>query len=147
MLMAAGSCPAVPVSSLHAIQMGRGRKVSPKTGKSFSGGVDGGRRERHYATEIAEALRAKLGDTHRAIKTVMRWTGANERTVKNWRAGTRGPNGEHLVALVRHSDSVLEAFLRLTGRERTVAESKLIGMREKLKETLELIDTLTDEGD
>ena len=118
----------------------------PKTGKSFPDGAGGGRRERHYAAVIAEALRAELGDTHRAIKTVMRWTGANERTVKNWLGGTRGPNGKHLVALVRHSDSVLGAFLHLAGRERVIAEGKLIGMREKLRETLELIDMLTDQS-
>ncbi len=40
---------------------------------------------------ITEALRAELGDTHRAVKTVTRWTGANERTVKNWLTGHARP--------------------------------------------------------
>lgn len=77
----------------------------------------------------------------------MRWTGANERTVKNWLAASSGPSGEYLVALLRNSDSVLEVLLYLAGRERTIAEKKLISMREKLKETLELIDTLADKSD
>ena len=38
-------------------------------------------------------------ETHQAIKTVMKWTGAKERTVKNWFAGSNGTNGHHLAAL------------------------------------------------
>jgi hypothetical protein len=55
----------------------------PKKGKTFPGGTDRG----PYASAIAQALQRGLGDTHRAIKIVMRWTGAAERTVKNWFAG------------------------------------------------------------
>lgn len=40
-----------------------------------------------YRAAIAAALREELGQTHRAIKTAMRWTGASERTVKYWIAG------------------------------------------------------------
>jgi hypothetical protein len=36
--------------------------------------------------------------------------------------------------------------MALAGRERTLAEKKLIRMREKLKDILELIGTLTDES-
>ena len=35
-----------------------------------------------YRQAIADALRRELGPTHQAIKTVMRWTGASERTAK-----------------------------------------------------------------
>jgi pyocin large subunit-like protein len=119
----------------------------PKKGKTFPGGDGSGRRELHYAAAIAAALRAELGDTHRAIKTVMQWSGANEKTVKNWFAGASGPSGEHLVALVRHSDSVLEIFLRLAGRKRTIAENKLTNACETLKQTLALIDTLKTNSD
>jgi hypothetical protein len=62
---------------------------------------------------IAAALRRDLGSTHQAIKTVMRWTGASERTVKNWFAARSGPSGEHLVALIHHSDEVFERNLLL----------------------------------
>jgi hypothetical protein len=73
----------------------------------------------------------------------MRWTGASERTVKNWFAGTSGPSGEHLVALLRHSDTVLEAVLHLAGREQAVAAKKLLDLRDTLVEMLDLITDLT----
>lgn len=126
--------------------MGRRGKMFPKKGKTFPGGDRDGHQEGDYVAAIAEALQAELGDTHRAVKTAMRWTGANERTVKNWHAGTSGPRGAHLVALVRHSDLVLDAFLRLAGCERIITRRKLISMRHKLQETIELIDTVIRAG-
>jgi hypothetical protein len=49
------------------------------------------------------------------IKTVAGWTGANERTVKNWVSGRYGPCGSHLIMLMRHSDEVIE-ISALNGR-------------------------------
>lgn len=69
-----------------------------------------------YRTAIAAALREELGLTHRAVKTAMRWTGASERAVKYWIAGERGPSGEHLIALARHSDTVFHMVLLLACR-------------------------------
>jgi hypothetical protein len=69
-----------------------------------------------YRTAIAMALHEELDDTHRAIKMAMRWTGASERTVKYWFAGERGPSGDHLIALARHSDAALYVVLALAGR-------------------------------
>ena len=66
-----------------------------------------------YRSAIAITLRGELGLTHRAVKTAMRWTGASERTVKYWIAGERGPSGEHLIALARHSDIVFHMVLML----------------------------------
>jgi len=48
-----------------------------KTGNSFL-------TQQQYADGIAKALHLELGGTHQAVKTMMRWTSANERTVKNW---------------------------------------------------------------
>jgi hypothetical protein len=45
-----------------------------------------------YAAAVAHALTRQLGGTHQAVKTVMRWTGASERIVKNWFAGSCGPS-------------------------------------------------------
>ncbi|MDX8401414.1 MAG: hypothetical protein R8K47_02150 [Mariprofundaceae bacterium] len=56
------------------------------------------------------------GGTHRTIKMAMRWTGASERTVKYWFAGERGPSGDHLISLARHSGAVLCIILALAGR-------------------------------
>lgn len=69
-----------------------------------------------YRTAMAMALHAELGSTHRAIKSAMRWTGASERAVKYWFAGERGPSGEHLVSLARHSDAVLIVLLKMADR-------------------------------
>ena len=46
----------------------------------------------------------------------MRWTGASERTVKYWFAGERGPSGEHLILLARHSDAIVLVLLALAER-------------------------------
>ena len=69
-----------------------------------------------YRKAMAMALHEELGSTNRAIKMAMRWTGASERTVKYWIAGERGPSGEHLIALARHSDIVFHMVLMLAVR-------------------------------
>ncbi len=69
-----------------------------------------------YRQAIADALRRELGPTHQAIKTVMRWTGASERTAKYWLSGERGPSGEHLIRLARQSDAVLITILTMSER-------------------------------
>jgi hypothetical protein len=91
---------------------------------------------------IAYALQNQLGTTHQAVKIVMRWTGAGERTVKNWLAGVSGPSGQHLVDLIRHSDDVLEVLLILAERQQIVAAQKLVDVRNKLAETVGQIDEL-----
>ncbi|WP_448105981.1 hypothetical protein [Pseudomonas azerbaijanoccidentalis] len=105
-----------------------------KTGKSFLA-------PEQYAAEIAKALHKELGETHQATKTLMRWTNANERTVKNWLAGSNGPRGDHLVALVKHSDLALAAFLGMAGRPHALTASELPSLRQKLQMVLERIDS------
>jgi hypothetical protein len=69
-----------------------------------------------YSLEIGKALRAELGGSHRAIKTLMRWTGASERTAKNWLAGAHAPSGCYLIILVRESNLVARTVFQLAGR-------------------------------
>ena len=69
-----------------------------------------------YRKAVADALRRELGPTHQAIKTVMRWTGASERTAKYWLSGERGPSGEYLIQLAQHSDAVLITILTMAER-------------------------------
>jgi hypothetical protein len=122
----------------------KGRKVRPVSGKTFprlsgtvekSDGYD-------FTAVIAETLRETYGRSGRSIKTVMAYTGAGERAVKNWFGGKNGPNGENLVKLVRHSDEVLEALLLMAGREDILAGKLLVDARDKLVEMLEIIDQL-----
>jgi len=88
----------------------------PKKGTVFPGQSDRRKARLEYASLVAQAMRSELGGTHQAIKTVMRWTGAGERTVKNWFNAEKGPSGVYLLRLVHESDDVLYAFLRAAGR-------------------------------
>jgi hypothetical protein len=69
-----------------------------------------------YPLAISLALTEELGGSRQAIKKLVRWTGASERTAQNWLSGVRGPSGQHLVALAKHSPAVHFAYLSMTGR-------------------------------
>jgi len=86
--------------------------VVPKKGTTVHVSAD----QAGYRKAIAAALRAELGQTHQAVKTVMRWTGASKRTVKYWLSGERGPSGEHLIVLAQHCDAVLLTILAMAER-------------------------------
>ena len=122
----------------------KGRKIRPISGKTFRKPSDGVAAidEYHFAAVIAETLRDAFGGSRMAIKTVMAYTGAGERTVKNWFEAKNGPNGENLIELVRHSDEVLEAFLLMSGREEILTAKKLVDARSTLVEMVEFIDRL-----
>ncbi len=122
----------------------KGRKVRPVSGKTFprSSGTVEKSDGYDFTAVIAETLRETYGRSGRSIKTVMAYTGAGERAVKNWFGGKNGPNGENLVKLVRHSDEVLEALLLMAGREDILAGKLLVDAREKLVEMIEIIDQL-----
>jgi hypothetical protein len=89
-----------------------------------------------YAAAIAGALRRELGTTHQAVKSVMRWTGASERTVKYWFSGRRGPSGEHLIALAASSESILETLLRRAGRQKYAVIPRLAEVHDKLTDVV-----------
>lgn len=116
----------------------------PNKGNNFPNGTRRGKDSLNYPAAIAGALKAELGNSHRAVKTVMRWTGANERTVKNWLAGKRGPRGEHLLSLMRYSNATLDQVLELSGRQHIIAGRELFEVRNVLAATLEKIDLCFD---
>jgi hypothetical protein len=69
--------------------------------------------------------------------------GACERTVKNWFAGACGPNGDHLVAIIRHSGSAFEAVM-LRAEPHEVATAKmLVEVPDALATMLEIIVDMT----
>ena len=72
--------------------------------------------ERDYASRIRQARRGELGGSRVAAKAIMRWTGASNRTARNWLNGAASPSGYHLLCLARESDAVLGAILSLSGR-------------------------------
>lgn len=73
--------------------------------------------EADYVRLITGALRDDLGEARGAAKTLMRWTGASNRTARNWIGGAVGPSGLHLVCLARQSDAVMAAFLAMSERQ------------------------------
>ena len=116
----------------------------PKMGKTFPD-EDGRRVDRlEYQAAISAALKRELGGSHRAIKTAMKWTGASERTAKNWFAGSHGPAGEHLIELLRNSDGVAAAVLALSGRSELRVVAGLHQTRETLLHVLEALDALLE---
>jgi hypothetical protein len=99
----------------------------PKTGKNFPTTTGGKERSTTgYAALISRALSDSLGETHRAVKTLMRWTSANERTVKNWLTGRHGPAGDHLLVLLRESKAVMLAVLTAAGRSDVLDVLRLV---------------------
>jgi len=113
----------------------------PKKGKFFpkeNGYIEeiGNRTNGCFVEEIASALKRSLGDSRAGVKTVAAWTGANEKTVKNWFSGVYGPRGAHLIALARHSDEVLATFLAMAGRENLMVAIKLAAAEEAIAELL-----------
>jgi hypothetical protein len=63
-----------------------------------------------YARTIAELLRKEHGDSHRAIKQLIRQTDASERTVKHWLSAQHGPDTVYFLRLVV-SSPVIRAFV------------------------------------
>jgi hypothetical protein len=120
-------------------------KDFPKEGRVFPRQSD----TQTYAFVVAAALRGELGESHHATKTVIRWTGASERAVKNWFSGTSGPSGEHLIALARNSDEVFATLLILSERtlDPAVAANKLVELRSKLRDTLQFIESIFERED
>ena len=72
----------------------------------------------------------------------MRWTGASERTVKNWISASYGPTAEHLIELMRHSDTVFAVVLELAGRNETMATERLKRVKEELADVLTTLDSI-----
>jgi hypothetical protein len=111
----------------------------PKTGKKFPGGNDRENGGSGYAAIIAGALAKELGDTHRAAKVLMGWTGAGERTVKHWLAGLHGPRGDHLLVLMQESEAVFEAILTATNRRDAAIAARMLAAQRSLQKVASLI--------
>jgi hypothetical protein len=118
-------------------------KSFPKSGDPNNSNGDGGSLNGtlNFAVEIATALKRTLRDRNTRIKTVAGWTGANERTVKNWLSGQYGPRGAHLIVLIQHSDDVLNAVLSMARRHDLVVAQKLVDLEQRM---LELVSTVKE---
>lgn len=87
----------------------------PETGKKLPGQfalLDGPTLVKMLGT----ALRSELGESRRATKTVMSWTGVCDRAARHWINGSGGVSGVHLIQLARQSDEVWRMILQLSTR-------------------------------
>ena len=82
----------------------------PKKGKKLPAwkGALAGRQA--YADVMADLLKKEHGDSHRAVKLLMRQTDASERTIKHWLAAQHGPDTVFFLRLVATSP-VIRAFV------------------------------------
>lgn len=112
-------------------------KEFPKKGKTFPFGTSA--QLPPYAETIARALKQELAISKASAKTLMRWTGAGERTVKNWLKGANGPSGQHLMALMKHSDLVYSAVHNLVRPDGQELRSRLREVKSVLGHTLALM--------
>lgn len=100
----------------------------PKRGKELPSTA-----ARHeHALAIAAALREELA-AGASIKTIMAWTGASERTVKGWLAGSCGPSGLHFEGLVRSSEAIYRRLMIRTGRSPVVSRKSLEVLRQEIR--------------
>ncbi|MEH2550731.1 hypothetical protein V1283_007376 [Bradyrhizobium sp. AZCC 2262] len=119
-------------------------KSFPKKGKSFpkcdgNGSSDFSLDDQAFAMKIASALKSELKDRNSRAKLIAGWTGANERTVKNWILGRYAPCGRHLVVLAQHSDQVLDAILTMAGRQELLLARKVEDLRRRVFELADIM--------
>ncbi|MET4701703.1 hypothetical protein ABIE65_004751 [Constrictibacter sp. MBR-5] len=112
----------------------------PKKGKVLLGRHDRENGSTDFAAIIAAALQTELGNSHRATKTVMRWTGASERTVKHWLAGRHAPGGEYLIVIMRESDAVFETVLAAAGRRDAMIAARMLAAQGTMVEVMTMIE-------
>lgn len=93
----------------------------PKKGRMLHPWNGLARSAKDYAELIAGALRQELGNTHRTVKTIMHWTGASERSVKNWLSGEFGPSGYFLMRLCVKSPAVRGLVMELLAEPDIIA--------------------------
>lgn len=96
-------------------------------------------RDHEFAQAVAGALKAELA-RGKSVKTIMAWTGAGERTVKGWLAGSSAPRGIHLVGLFRSSEAVYVLMMLRAGRRPVVSREGLEMLRDQLTALVGTID-------
>jgi hypothetical protein len=116
------------------------RNLQPRSGKSFP--IGDRQVGPSFIQAITSALRTEFGGGPSGLKTVARFTGANERAVRNWFEGKNGPSGENLIILIQHSDTVLKTVLSLADRRGLAVAASLAGLRRQLVGAVAGIDDL-----
>lgn len=102
-------------------------------------------RTNRFAREIAAALQRASAESGLQIKTVAGWTGANERTVKNWFSGQYGPSGEHLLVLAQHSREVLKTILAMMEQKDLLIALEFLEIEQRVARLTVLVRELRDQ--
>ncbi len=92
-----------------------------------------------FTRAIAEALKEELA-RGASIKTIMAWTGAGERTVKEWLAGSNAPRAFQLERLFRSSEVVYERMMIRAGRRPVANRQTLEALKGQLSSLNNAID-------
>lgn len=113
----------------------------PEKGEKLHSGRMGREQVREFAQAVARALKEELA-RGALIKTIMSWTGAGERTVKGWLAGSNAPQGIHLDGLFRSSEAVYRLMMLRAGRRPVVTRDGLEALRRQLAGLVGAIDAV-----
>jgi hypothetical protein len=103
----------------------------PKKGEESPSARTRQEQAREFAQAVADALKEEVA-RGASIKTIMAWTGAGERTVKEWLAGSNAPRAFQLECLIRSSEVVYERVMIRTGRKPVVNRQRLEAVRGQL---------------
>lgn len=116
----------------------------PEKGNIFPNGRTS---DETFAKLVSSVLCRALGERSSAIKVVARWTGAGERTVKNWFVAKNAPSGDHFLELVRHCPDMLDEFLAAAGQKERLAGVSVRAARLALVTSILALDKLMDRED
>ena len=94
------------------------------------------------ASMIGAALKADLGGTRQATKTVMRWTHVSDHTARSWLNGHSSPSSLHLLELATHSENVMTVILQATGHRGLALAHDLVAVENVLETALTHIRAL-----
>jgi hypothetical protein len=103
----------------------------PKKGEKLPSDQARQQLAQEFTQSIAAALKEEMA-RGASIKTIMAWTGAGERTVKEWLAGTYAPRSFQLECLFRSSEAVYARVMARTGRKAIVNRERLEAIRGQL---------------
>lgn len=85
---------------------------------------------------IGAALKAELGGTRQATKTVMRWAHVSDHTARSWLNGQTSPSSLHLLELATQSENVMTVILKATGHARLELAHDLTAVENVLETAL-----------
>jgi len=94
------------------------------------------------ARMIGAALKADLGGTRQATKTVMRWTQVSDHTARSWLNGRTSPSSLHLLELATQSHTVMTVILNATGHDGLELAHDLAAVEHSLEKALSQVRAL-----